>query len=90
MKGFISMGTLLFITLAVALTSLAVSVYSFKSLKEIQPVVNYLTIEPSPSVGLTVLPTVDASPSAAPLPTKKTTVPSKTVTPVVSVSPTAE
>ena len=82
------MGTLLFITFAVAVTALAVSLLTAYSVNHASP--KQEAVVAVPSVAVSPSPVVTASPSASVSPTKKITTPLKTVNPVVSVSPTTD
>jgi hypothetical protein len=87
MKGFLSLGTLLFITFAIAVTALVISLYAAgvynKVLAPSQPII---TVAPKAiSVSPTFLPT--ASPSATIAPVKKF-VPFRQAAPVVTAVPT--
>lgn len=86
MKGFISMGTLAFITFLVALAALAISLFAPR------PVLNFYPVKPvvtlAPTVPVVVSPTVEptATPSATKSLLKTTVAPVKTVT--VTTKPT--
>jgi hypothetical protein len=80
------MGTLLFLTFAVAVTALVISLYT--ALNPVKPA-TVVTQVAAPKVVVSPTTEPTATPSASVSPTKKvTTAPLRTVNPVVSVSPT--
>ena len=82
MKSIISMGTLVFIVLAIALAALITSMFNAVQLKNIKPQVTVIE-KPVATQSAVSQPVVTASPSASP--TKRPAVVTK---PPVSVSPT--
>lgn len=83
MKNLISMGTLVFITFAVAVFALVNGVFNAITLRNIQPQVTVITKEVATQSAVTE--TVEASPSAKPVkPVVKKVVPSVSVSQTVA------
>lgn len=93
MKGFVSMGTLVFVTFLFSIIALSLSIFVFLRVQSGRVIADYVSVKPKttevptvvPTSVPTTVPTVTASPSAAVIPLKKTTVPVKIVSPTVAL-----